>query len=366
MRFDEEKKKLKLAGVKDLSKFEEEYRKDVANINKKYDDEDVKREEDKAKKLEDERKKAQKQAFDDEKLALDLRKSQGLVNEEEYQLALFNIKKKYAEDGKALTQAEIDENNRQTETAKTNAQNLYNDKQELLFAEVADAQTGRAMTFQEELGFFDKKRELDREGLVASKASGAALLAFDKETAQARTNIERAQQATKLAIVSDALGTIAEAVGKETVAGKALSVAQAVINTYAGANKALATYPPPFGAIAAGTVILAGLLNVRKIVSTKIPAPPGAKSAPADTSSSVASGGGGGGAGAPAAQNVAQNLIPVIGASQASAGSAIANTLNSTFAANQNRPVQAFVVSGDVSSAQQLERRRNNAAQLGG
>ena len=366
MRFDEEKKKLKLAGVKDLSKFEEEYRKDVANINKKYDDEDVKREEEKAKKLEDERKKALKQGFDDEKLALDLRKSQGLVNEEEYQLALFNIKKKYAEDGKALTQAEIDENNRQTETAKTNAQNLYNDKQELLFAEVADAQTGRAMTFQEELGFFDKKRELDREGLVASKASGAALLAFDKETAQARTNIERAQQATKLAIVSDALGTIAEAVGKETVAGKALSVAQAVINTYAGANKALATYPPPFGAIAAGTVILAGLLNVRKIVSTKIPAPPGAKSAPADTSSSVASGGGGGGAGAPAAQNVAQNLIPVIGASQASAGSAIANTLNSTFAANQNRPVQAFVVSGDVSSAQQLERRRNNAAQLGG
>ena len=365
MRFDEEKKKLKLAGVKDLSKFEEEYRKDVANINKKYDDEDVKREEEKAKKLEDERKKAQKQAFDDEKLALDLRKSQGLLNEEEYQLALFNIKKKYAEDGKALTQAEIDENNRQTEIAKNNAQNLYNDKQELLFAEVVDAQTGRAMTFQEELNFFNKKRELDREGLVASKASAAALLAFDKETAKARTDIERAQQATKLAIVSDALGTIAEAVGKETVAGKALSVAQAVINTYVGANKALATYPPPFGAIAAGTVILAGLLNVRKIVSTKIPAPPGAKSAPADTSSSVASGGGGSAA-APPAQNVAANLIPVIGASQASAGSAIANTLNSTFAANQNRPVQAFVVSGDVSSAQQLERRRNNAAQLGG
>ena len=76
--------------------------------------------------------------------------------------------------------------------------------------------------------------------------------------------------------------------------------------------------------------------------------------------------GGGGAAGVPAAQNVAQNLIPVIGASQASAGSAIANTLNSTFAANQQRPIQAFVVSGDVSSAQQLERRRNTATQLGG
>lgn len=367
-RFEEEKKRLKLAGVKDLSKFEEEYRRDVAAINKKYDDEDVKREEDKNKKLEEDRKKALKQGFDDEKLALDLRKSQGLLNEEEYQLALFNIKKKYAEDGKALTQAEIEENNRQTETAKNNAQNLYNDKQSLLQAEVAETTTGRAATFQEELNFFDKKRELDREGLVASKASAASLLAFDKETAKARTDIERAQQATKLAIVSDALGTIADAVGRESVAGKALAVAQAVINTYVGANKALATYPPPFGAIAAGTVILGGLLNVRKIVSTKIPAPPGAKSAPSDTSSSAASGasGGGGSAGVPSAQNVAQNLIPVIGSSQASAGSAIANTLNSTFSANQQRPLQAFVVSGDVSSAQQLERRRNTAAQLGG
>jgi len=368
MRFEEEKKKLKLAGVKDLSKFEEEYRRDIANINKKYDDDEAKKLEEKNKKAEDDRKKALKQAFDDEKLALDLRKSQGLISEEEYQLALFNIKKKYAEDAKSLTQAEIDENNRQAEIIKTNAQNVYNDKQSLLQAEVTEATTGRAATFQEELTFFDKKRELDREGLVASKASAAALLAFDKETAKARTDIERAQQATKLAIVSDALGTIAEAVGKETVAGKALSVAQAVINTYVGANKALATYPPPFGAIAAGTVILAGLLNVKKIVSTKIPAPPGAKSAPADSSSSIAgaAGGGGGAAGVPAAQNVAQNLIPVIGASQASAGSAIANTLNSTFAANQQRPIQAFVVSGDVSSAQQLERRRNTAAQLGG
>jgi hypothetical protein len=383
-RFEDEKKRLKLAGVKDLSKFEEEYRRDVAAINKKYDDEDAKKEEDRLKKIEDDKKKeldAVKKAEEDrrkllteqfnaEKLELDLKRSQGLLDEEQYQLALFEIKKKYAVDATALTQADIEENNRQTEIAKTNAQNLYNDKQELLFAEVLDAQTGRAMTFQEELNFFDKKRALDREGLVASKASGAALLAFDKETAKARTDIERAQQATKLAIVSDALGTIADAVGRESVAGKALAVAQAVINTYVGANKALATYPPPFGAIAAGTVILGGLLNVRKIVSTKIPTPPGSKSAPADSSSSIASSAGGAGAASaaapPAAQNVAPNLIPVIGQSQASVGSAIANTLNTTFSQNVNRPVQAFVVSGDVSSAQQLERRRNTAAQLGG
>jgi hypothetical protein len=367
-RYEDEKKRLKLAGVKDLSKFEEEYRRDVAAINKKFDDDDAKQAEDKAKKAVDDKKKQLTEQLNEEKLALDLRKSQGLLSEEEYQAALFEIKKKYAVDAAALTQAEIDENNRQKEVGKQNAAQEFEDKKSTLQAEITEASTGRALTFAEQRNYFEKSRELEREGLVANKASAAALLAFDKETAKARVDIKKSEEATKLAVVSDALGTIADAVGRESVAGKSLAVAQAVINTYLGATKALGTYPPPFGAIAAGTVILAGLLNVRKIISTKVPAPPGAKSAPADTSSSIAgsAGGGGGAAGAPPAQNVAQNLIPVIGASQASVGSAIANTLNSTFASNVNRPVQAFVVSGDVSSAQQLERRRNNAAQLGG
>jgi len=321
IRFEEEKKKLKLAGIKDLTAFENEYRNDVLAINKKFDDEEARLAEDKANK--------EKEARD----------------------------KKEEEERKARE--------RKLEEEKILNQQLLDDKEFTLQAEIQQSTTGRAATFQEELGFFDKRRELDREGLVARKASDAALLAFDAETAKARVEIEKAQQATKLAVISDALGTIADAVGRDSAAGKSLAVAQAVINTYLGATKALGTYPPPFGAIAAGTVILAGLLNVKKILSTKIPKPPGAKSAPSDSSS--ASAGGLGSAGTPpSAQNVAQNLVPVVGASQASVGSAIANTLNSTFASNQNRPIQAFVVSSDISSAQQLQRRRNTAAQLGG
>jgi len=321
IRFEEEKKKLKLAGIKDLTAFENEYRNDVLAINKKFDDEEARLAEDKANK--------EKEARD----------------------------KKEEEERKARE--------RKLEEEKILNQQLLDDKEFTLQAEIQQSTTGRAATFQEELGFFDKRRELDREGLVARKASDAALLAFDAETAKARVEIEKAQQATKLAVISDALGTIADAVGRDSAAGKSLAVAQAVINTYLGATKALGTYPPPFGAIAAGTVILAGLLNVKKILSTKIPKPPGAKSAPSDSSS--ASAGGLGSAGTPpSAQNVAQNLVPVVGASQASVGSAIANTLNSTFASNQNRPIQAFVVSSDVTSAQQLQRRRNTSAQLGG
>ena len=334
IRYEEEKKKLKLAGIKDLTAFENEYRNDLLAVNKKYDDEAAKIAADKAEKEKERAEKAYKEQIDFEiKLAQDLQK--------------------------------LDDENK--EKARLAAEQALNDKRAGLEAQFTDISTNRALTFQEELQYFDQARSLDREALVANKASQAELLLYDKQTAKARVEIEKAQQEAKLAVVSDALGTLADAVGRESAAGKAFAVAQAVINTYQGATKALATYPPPFGAIAAGAVIVQGLMSVKKIVSTKLPAPPGGKSAPSDTAgNAVSSAGIGGGAGAPSAQNVAPNLVPVIGSSQATAGSAIAGTLNSTFAQNQQRPIQAFVVSGEVSSAQQLERRRNTSAQLGG
>ena len=202
-------------------------------------------------------------------------------------------------------------------------------------------------TFQDELTAFDRTRQLEREDMMARKVSGDALLAFDKETATARTEIERAQQEIKLGIISNALGTIAEAVGQNTVAGKALAVAQATIDTYTGATKALATYPPPFGAIAAGTVVLAGLLNIKKIVSTQIPKLPGAK----------------GGGGSVSTPSIALPTIPTVQAPQIQTGTGINATsqIAQTIGAAQ-KPIQAYVVSQQVSSQQALDRRTNRAA----
>lgn len=68
LRYQEELKKLKEAGVTDLTNFENEYRMDQLNINKKYDDEELKRQDEanqKAleaqKKLDDEKKKQQEE-----------------------------------------------------------------------------------------------------------------------------------------------------------------------------------------------------------------------------------------------------------------------------------------------------------------
>jgi hypothetical protein len=298
-KYNEDTKQLKDAQAKEL-----------AAIDKKYADEEKERLE-----------KARKEKEDaDKKVTADLEK----IAEER--------KKKEEEEAQKKFEAESQ--------ARVDAANLvmadYNYKKAL-----GDA------TFQDELTAFDRTRQLEREDMMARKVSADALLAFDKETSAARTEIERAQQEIKLGIISNALGTIAEAVGQNTVAGKALAVAQATIDTYMGATKALATYPPPFGAIAAGTVVLAGLLNIKKIVSTQIPKLPGAK----------------GGGGSVSTPSIALPTIPTVQAPQIQTGTGINATsqIAQTIGAAQ-KPIEAYVVSQKVSSQQALDRRTNRAA----
>jgi hypothetical protein len=159
-------------------------------------------------------------------------------------------------------------------------------------------------------------------------------------------------EADKLSIISDGIGAVASLVGENTAVGKALAIAQATIDTYAGASKALSTYPPPFGAIAAGTVIAAGLLNVKKIISTKLPTIPGARNTPSA----------GGSVSTPTVPSIASFQAPQI---TTTGGNNPTTQLAQTLS-NAQAPIKAYVVSGDVSSAQALDRRTNRAATLSG
>jgi chemotaxis protein histidine kinase CheA len=299
-KYNEDTKSLKDAQAKEL-----------AAIDKKYADAEAERS----------KKSAQEKADFEEKLAKDLEK----IEEDKKKKAEEEAQKKFEME----SQARVDAAN-------------------LAMADYNYQKTLGEASFQDELNVFDRTRQLERDDMVARKVSGDALLAFDKETAAARIEIERAQQEVKLGIISSALGTIAEAVGQNTIAGKALAVAQATIDTYAGATKALATYPPPFGAIAAGTVVLAGLLNVKKIVSTQVPKLPGAK------------GGGGGSVSTPA---IAAPTIPTVQTPQIQTGQGINPTaqIAQTIGAAQ-KPIEAYVVSTKVSSVQAIDRRTNRAA----
>lgn len=148
----------------------------------------------------------------------------------------------------------------------------------------------------------------------------------------------------KVAAVTGALGSLASLVGENSKFGKAIAITQAIIDTYAGANKALGQ-GGIFGFIGAASVIAAGFANIRNITSTKEPAPP-----------SFAKGGTGGSVPTPAI-----STPPAFNVVGATAESQLAQTI----AGAQQKPVRAYVVSTDVSTQQALDRKTANQATLG-
>lgn len=112
---------------------------------------------------------------------------------------------------------------------------------------------------------------------------------LDDDAAKYVEDREKAKQ-DAYAMTADALGVLGEVVGQETAAGKALSSAQALINTFLGitqiwANKTV--IPEPFGTaakVAATTTAAAsGFLAVRNINRVNVPKGGGGVSVPSFT-----------------------------------------------------------------------------------
>jgi len=100
------------------------------------------------------------------------------------------------------------------------------------------------------------KKRLD----ASKKAQDAANKAQKDET-----RIAQLENQARLMIISNTLGQAQALFEKDSIEHKFLGIARATVDTYTAANLALATYPPPFGAIAAGVAIATGLANVAKI-----------------------------------------------------------------------------------------------------
>ena len=132
----------------------------------------------------------------------------------------------------------------------------------------------------------DNERINEQTKIVNTKTNGVlAVIKAQSDGADAERLINRQKTEDELkelelkkegAMV--ALDAVAGIIDQNSVAGKAIAVAKAIMSTYEGANKALGAYPAPFGAIAAAATIAAGLANVKKIVSTNIPSARGAGS----------------------------------------------------------------------------------------
>jgi hypothetical protein len=96
---------------------------------------------------------------------------------------------------------------------------------------------------------------------------------FGAETAKSiaaeRTAFEKKSETEKASWAIEQGASVFNEMGKYNrqafAAAKAFNIANAIMNTYMGATKALATYPPPFNFIGAAATIAFGLLQVATI-----------------------------------------------------------------------------------------------------
>lgn len=203
---------------------------------------------------------------------------------------------------------------------------------------------------QERIANNNKIREADYEN---KKRKEEQQTQYTKEQTEARIKLDEEERKTKIdsaKAIGDSLGALSDLVGKQTATGKALGVAQALINTYIGASEVLrakSVLPEPIGTISkvvnVATIIATGIKSVKAIIGTKVPNAGGA------------SGGASGGAPSLGGGTVAPPLPPQLATQTINAGQI--NQLASATA-------RAYVVESDVSGNQERINRLNRASRI--
>ena len=189
-----------------------------------------------------------------------------------------------------------------------------------------------------------KQEAADLEiSILEAKASRAARIEEQANSFKVKATLDGL---ASIASISELFGKKSEKAAKKAFqVQKAANIATALITTYQNATSAYASQFTPIptpdspirGAIAAGIAVASGLANVAKIGQQKF-----------EGGAPVSDSGGGGGS------------IPSITPSFNVVGNSGVNQL----AQLQQQPVQAFVVSGSVTTAQSLDRNRIENATL--
>lgn len=254
--------------------------------------------------------------------------------DENYQNRKSAIIKKYDDEAKAKKDAEKQKEDEERQNAldkleEERVSNLEKETQEIL----------RVQEKYSVLIDLAKKFGGDVEGL--EKTKNAKIKAISDKKLKEDVAREKLLKEQKLALVGDTFGQIANILGKNSAVGRASALAQATINTYQGVTqvwKSESVLPEPFATInkvvSTATVLASGLKAVKQIKST--PKPPGLP-------------GGGGGGGAPSGGGTPAPSFNVVGASGT-------DQLADVISEQTNKPQRAYVVSGDVSTAQSMDR----------
>lgn len=273
------------------------------------------------------------------------------------------IKEKFAAEAEALRKQKAEEElaayNEQLAKRYEIEDQQYYRLQELTLSQNDFERYQLQLKFDEEIkaaeGNAELKKALEEKYLqdlaAITKRENDAMAAEDKAKKDAEKERIKKLNDFRVQAVYDSLNIISNLT--EMFAGKSVAqqkkafkiqkgvqIAQAIMDTYKAANAALASSPPPFNFIAAGAAITAGLLNVKKIADQKF-------------ESATSGGGGGGSTSSGVTAPVQSPEFNIVGNANVNALSQFANT-----------PIQTYVVSGDVTTAQALDRNRISNATL--
>ena len=326
-----------------------------------------------------------------ETLALDLRAAKGEIDETEYQNKLYEIRKQYAVSNDELVKAEVDlekyKNEQKKLTAEEERNILLNGLQSKF--EALDKENSRIDgDFQQDLERITQQKEIlaeqeriDLENTeltefqkteIRKKYGDARIALSDKEVATEKAAME-AKNAINMAYLGlfeqfgNVLGQIAGKNKGLAIAGVVISQAAAIgqiISQTAIANaKSVAASPLTAGmpwvainTISAGLSIASTIAGAVKSIQQINSADSGASS-------------GGGGASAPISASPPPTPPMVSGAAapqvQTTGGQNPNTQLAETLGMAQ-APIKAYVVSGEVSSQQALDRRTSRAATFSG
>jgi len=184
----------------------------------------------------------------------------------------------------------------------------------------------------------DEQDKLDAADLEASKNLADA----KKKISDAELEVRR-EHTNQLESILEGFSNIA---GKQTAVGKTLAIAAATINMYKGVSEVWGAKSMGNPAvdmaikIASSALVLAnGFKTIKNITAVKIP---------------NVGGGGGGAIGSPQSSSTPPSFNIV--------GQNTNNQLAQSIAGRQGQPIEAFVVSGNVTNAQSLDRNRIGTA----
>lgn len=194
------------------------------------------------------------QAVNDQKIEIETyRRAQGLIGEQEYINNVRQLELEYA----AEVKARKDEEAQKEKDRK--ALNLENDR--------ALAEVRSNNDLESQLARLDAQKALE---IANAEAIGADTAAIEEKYAIMKEERERELNNAKLAMAASTAGQLSELLGKESAAGKAFATAQALINTYLGASKALSQLGA-WGIPQAAMIIAFGMKQVMSINKTKEP-----------------------------------------------------------------------------------------------